>query len=678
MFRLFLLLSVILAALKQAASQGNGSLFISKQEVFRRVVDLLVPGEDILSEMAVTTLIHILGNRVQCSEVSCEECFTVGDFFELAKKNRSETKSLTLFDFFQVTPGLLLFLNNPQKECKVIQSGMWDKATLAFSEKLMMKINISQILDPTHHQVEEVLVAIQKNYLTVAKGQPCVDVSQILEESGLSPSWMTEDNLNHFSAIVLYHVLQGDCILQHLLPGPEFFLDFIFHMYHNESTNITRAELEKVMHEIGLVNHKNDSMAHGHEQDHGDEDHEENHKNEHQLRQLITTGLEEEANITANGWNTKCFSSIEIMTIYHIPIDAMISRDDFVQLSPALIQQLVSQACTRNHQDTDNNEFQLTTAEKYIYGSIATLVVSLCAVLGIVILLFTSCTTAYQHIIQFFISLAVGSLTGDAVLHLIPSFLGLHTHGDNHDHSSASHSWKLLAVIGGIYAFFLLEKIFNILIKDEDDEQDGHHCDHVLALQAFKEGQKNKQKEKKTTSQVELTASEVSLESDSGHHPSKGLRVLPYMIVIGDGIHNFADGLALGAAFSVSWKTGLATTLAILCHELPHEMGDFAVLLHSGLSIKKAVLMNFVSALTAFIGLYISLAVATNEIVQQWIFTVATGLFLYVALGDMLPELMRAKSKNPWILFLLQNIGLLVGWAILLLLSLYEDQIQFG
>ncbi|XP_072364078.1 zinc transporter ZIP4 isoform X1 [Scyliorhinus torazame] len=672
MLSLSLLLPVALAVLKQAASQGNGSLFISEQEVFKRVLDLLAPEEDTLSEAVFTSLIHILGNRVQCSEVSCEECFSANDLFELAKKNRSDTKTLTSNDFFRISPGLLLFLSNPQKECKVIQSGRWNEATVAFTEGLVMKNNISQIPDPTHHQVEEVLEAIQRNYLTVAKGQPCVNVSQIVEESNLGSNGLTEDDVSHFSAIVLYHVLQGDCILQYLLPGPEYFLDFIFHTHHNDSANITRTDLEDLMDKIGLPHNKYEvSTAPGHEE-HEDEHHE--HKN------VPSESLEkEDANITTSSWDMKCFRSSEIMTIYHIPVDGTISRGDFVQLSPALIQQLLSQACNRKNQVTENNKFQLTTAEKYIYGSIATLIVSLCAVLGIVIVLCASCVNAYQYVIQGFVSLAVGSLTGDAVLHLIPSFLGLHSHTGGHDdHMSSPHIWKLVAVLGGIYGFFVLEKIFIILLKDEDDEHDDHHCDHVLALQAFKEGQRSKQKKKQTISHVELTASESSLEADSGQHPKKGLRVLPYMIVIGDGIHNFADGLALGAAFSVSWRAGLATTLAVLCHELPHEMGDFAVLLHSGLSMKKAVLMNFGSALTAFIGLYISLAVATNEAVQQWIFTVATGLFLYVALGDMLPELMRAKSQHPWILFLLQNVGLLVGWAILLLLSLYEDQIQFG
>eukprot|EP00079_Xenopus_tropicalis_P013975 XP_002943968.2 PREDICTED: zinc transporter ZIP4 [Xenopus tropicalis] len=151
--------------------------------------------------------------------------------------------------------------------------------------------------------------------------------------------------------------------------------------------------------------------------------------------------------------------------------------------------------------------------------------------------------------------------------------------------------------------------------------------------------------------------------------------MIPYMITIGDAIHNFADGLAIGAAFSTSWKTGLATSLAVLCHELPHELGDFAALLHAGLRVRWALLLNFSSALTAFIGLYISLSISADEAVQQWIFTVATGLFLYVALADMLPAMMNVKLHRPWILFFLHNLGILLGWVILLILSLYEDNI---
>ncbi|XP_069771204.1 zinc transporter ZIP4 isoform X2 [Narcine bancroftii] len=539
---------------------------------------------------------------------------------------------------------------------------------MAFTESLLMASEASQIPQFTNGQVEEVLKKIRTSYLTVDKGQPCVNSTQILEEYELVSNGI---NIGHFSAIILYHVLRGDCILQPMLPGPEYFLHFIFHMYHNESTNLTGTDLEDLMDKIGLGNHN---------QDHGSneslwkedvsEDHQHEDHHEHRSNELSGHSHEEDA------WDRKCFSSSDIMAIHQIAADGMISHSDFVQLSPALIQQLLSQACTRTHEDA-GSKFQLTTVERFIYGSIATLIVSLCAVFGIVIVLFTNCTNAYQYVIQGFMSLAVGSLTGDAVLHLIPSFLGLHSHQEGHEHTPAPYNWKLIAVLGGIYAFFVMEKLFGILLKDDfQDENDHPHCDHELALQAFKKNQNN-QKKKQTTSQVELMSSEVSL-NDIGQRTRTGLRVLPYMIVIGDAIHNFADGLALGAAFSVSWKAGLATTLAVLCHELPHEMGDFAVLLHSGISVKRSVLMNFGSALTAFIGLYIALAVATDEIVQEWIFTVTTGLFLYVALADMLPEMMRAKSKNPWLLFFLQNVGLFVGWGILILLSLYEDQIHFG
>ncbi|XP_078281948.1 zinc transporter ZIP4 isoform X2 [Rhinoraja longicauda] len=550
---------------------------------------------------------------------------------------------------------------------------------MVFAENLLRTNDTSQLHELTSHQVEEVLQKVQKNYVTVANGQHCVNSTQILEEYELVSNGTAGMNVGHFSAVVLYHVLQGDCILRHLLPAPDYFLNFIFHMYHNESRNLTRTELEDLMNKIGLSHRNHEDPDHGHSESYSQgsdseegHDHEEEH--DHRSHQLSNHSQEEKED---TAWNMKCFSPSEIMAIHQIEANGMISQSDFVQLSPALIQQLVSGACTRTHQGTEDHQFQLTTAEKFIYGSIATLLVSLCAVVGIVIVLFTSCTTAYQYVIQAFVSLAVGSLTGDAVLHLIPTFLGLHSHNDGPSHTTPPYIWKLLAVLGGIYIFFVMEKLFGILIKD-DDETDHQHCDHELALQAFKKNQKNEQMRKQTTSQVELMSSEVSFEGDIGVHPIKGLRVLPYMIVIGDGIHNFADGLALGAAFSVSWKAGLATTLAVLCHELPHEMGDFAVLLHCGISVKKSIFLNFGSALTAFIGLYISLAIATDEQVQEWIFTVATGLFLYVALGDMLPEMLRAKSKNPWILFLLQNVGLFVGWGILLLLSLYEEQIRFG
>ncbi|MBN3303470.1 S39A4 protein, partial [Amia calva] len=372
-----------------------------------------------------------------------------------------------------------------------------------------------------------------------------------------------------------------------------------------------------------------------------------------------------------------CFSAQEMLEVYHFNSSSGLSRAQFTELSPALIQQLLSKACVQTPSQPETIQ-QLTTTELYVYASVANLVICLFAPLGIVIMLCSSCSGVFQYIIQFCISLAVGSLSGDAILHLLPQFLGLHVHSTEPHGSGESmdYIWKLLVLLVGIYVFFLMETIFSIIMHPHPHQnvQDTHHCDHGTVLQIYQEGRKSSQ----SASQADLVKQE---EADKSFPVSECLtreqRMLPYMITIGDGIHNFADGLAVGAAFSISWNSGLATSLAVLCHEIPHELGDFAVLLHSGITVKNAVLLNLGSALTSFIGLYIALSVSTNQIAKEWISAITAGLFLYVALVDMLPSMTHVKSNRPLLFFFLHNLGLLVGWAILLLLSLYEDDIGF-
>lgn len=107
------------------------------------------------------------------------------------------------------------------------------------------------------------------------------------------------------------------------------------------------------------------------------------------------------------------------------------------------------------------------------------------------------------------------------------------------------------------------------------------------------------------------------------------------MVILGDGLHNFTDGMAIGAAFSNNIAGGFSTAVAVFCHELPHELGDFAVLLKAGMSAKQAVYYNILSSILSFFGMCFGIMIGDTPEASQWIFAVAAGLFIYIALVDM-------------------------------------------
>ncbi|XP_039534328.1 zinc transporter ZIP4 isoform X1 [Pimephales promelas] len=632
-----------------------------KKDIYAKVVDLVAPGEEFLTEDALVSVFERLENRVQCFGVSCGKCVSVEALHQLLR-SYSRSQGLLMEDFFAAAPGWCLFLSAPAETCGAVREGRWGAETDRFIRTVLGH-------DPSasaprghirHYGGLEKLFHDMKSSYQPETHEACVSLTDIVEDSRSAHGDDVRVELDAVLGNVLYHALRGDCFTAHEFPEPDFFLDYIFSRFGSE--NLTLHDFEELLTTLNL----------------GGEEHDHDHHHDEDPRQW--RGLaESRAN---SSWDTACFSAEELMRIYGLNSSSL-TRDQFTQLSPALIQQILSGGCSEIS-PTPTSPDSLSTTERYGYATLANLIICLMAMFGIVVLLFSACTQVFEFCIQFCISLAVGSLTGDALLHLLPAFLGLHVHEDGHDHSEENldYVYKLLVLLAGVYFFYLMESIFSIITRSphhhhqhhHEEESEPHHCDHGRVLQMF---QREKQS-RSSSSQADLVDAAKQEKSFLEPGASKReQRLLPYMITIGDAIHNFADGLALGAAFSISWRSGLATALAVLCHELPHELGDFAILLHCGVSVKRALLLNVGSSLTSFIGLYIALSVSTDTVAIEWISAVTAGLFLYVGLADMLPSLVHVDSKRPWLVFLLQNLGLLSGWGILLLLSFYEDQIGF-
>jgi zinc and cadmium transporter len=244
-----------------------------------------------------------------------------------------------------------------------------------------------------------------------------------------------------------------------------------------------------------------------------------------------------------------------------------------------------------------------------IQGALAVGAVSLVSLIGITTLSLKQ--DFLKRALFLLISLAAGALLGDAFIHLLPEAF---------EEASDPLTVSLL-VLAGILTFFVLEKFLHWHHSHGEDEFSAEHA---------------------------------------RIHP------VGHLVLVSDGVHNLVDGLAIGAAFLVSPEVGIATAIAIALHEIPQEIGDFGLLIHAGFSRTKALLLNFASALTAFLGLGLAFWLSSlGDSLAPLIAAFAAGNFIYIALADLVPELQKTKGGGRSVL---QFVVIVIGLAAMVML----------
>nr|XP_053643290.1 zinc transporter foi-like [Cherax quadricarinatus] len=167
--------------------------------------------------------------------------------------------------------------------------------------------------------------------------------------------------------------------------------------------------------------------------------------------------------------------------------------------------------------------------------------------------------------------------------------------------------------------------------------------------------------------------------SHHGHSHVTGRKdSLRAMILVGDALHTFLDGMAIGAAFGTSVTGGVATSIAVLCHELPHKVGDFALLFEMGMDQMRAVKMMVMLWFFSLCGVVMGVLLGSIPTASPWIYSFTAGVFIYLALVDLLPELSVNRGEEFGVAgqMFLQGLGMLVGATIMLIIAIYEHDLE--
>eukprot|EP01089_Gocevia_fonbrunei_P022237 TRINITY_DN891_c0_g1_i2.p1 TRINITY_DN891_c0_g1~~TRINITY_DN891_c0_g1_i2.p1 ORF type:complete len:360 (+),score=48.47 TRINITY_DN891_c0_g1_i2:400-1479(+) len=302
--------------------------------------------------------------------------------------------------------------------------------------------------------------------------------------------------------------------------------------------------------------------------------------------------------------------------------------------------------------------------EGAFYAIGATVVIS---TVPLVILPFIPITGDSSPLLKILVSFAAGGLLGDVFLHLIPHALEPHSHShedDAHAHTEEGHSHTEhlvvgLSVLGGILFFFIFEKIARSLHGGHS-----HSHSHSQPTQVIKETDTELRQRKNN-------GKEVKAEKPKKKKAKKGdIKISAYLNLFADATHNFTDGLAIGASFLQSTPLGLSTTLAVLFHEIPHEIGDYAILIQSGFPKSKAIGAQVLTAVGAIMGTCVGIMIeGVGTAAASWVLPFTAGGFIYIATVNVIPELLTGTGVGQTIK---EALAFSIGVGFMVIVAIYE------